>query len=267
MNFLISLILKPFKWIFSLAFTLLLVLVLALALAGFYVPFLAEKMVSHRTDFPLKIGDSHMNLFLGEVDLWDVSVKNPTRFQEPVFIEIKELSTHVNLMSLLTATKQIDRLSVNIPQLTWVKTVNGEVNTDAFVNSFTGGSSDTPKSDSAKTDVKKADAKPMNYLVKELKIHIGSVQMIDYTATGEKSKTYPVNLDLDLKDVKGTADIAGPLSLALAKSGVSILTDTIKNIIPDDLKDTDSLMQKGSEAVQKGTEAVSEAAKSVMSLF
>ena len=137
MKTLLCILFKPIQWLFSLAFSLVLLVVLALALAGFYVPFLAEKFVAYRSDFPLNIGSSHFNLFLGEVDLWDVTLKNPTRFHEPLFVEVKEFSAHVNWMSMLTATKQIDRLSINIPEVSWVKSANGEVNTDAFVNSFT----------------------------------------------------------------------------------------------------------------------------------
>lgn len=268
MQTLLCILLKPVQWLLSLLFALLLLGVLALAFAGFYVPFVAEKFVAYRTDFPLNIGSSHLNLFLGEVDLWDVTLKNPVRFHEPLFIEIKELGAHVNLMSMFTDTKQIDRLSIDIPQVSWVKSANGEVNTDAFVNSFTGTPSEKEEPvQKTTTPSGTKSSEPLKYVIKELNIHIGTIHKVDYTQSGAKSKSYPVNIDLKLKDVKGPEDVVGPLTLALATSGVAFLTDTIKEMIPTDLTKPQGIVDKGGQAIQKGASAVTDAAKNLLNLF
>jgi len=267
MKTLLCILFKPIQWLFSLLFALVLLVVLAVALAGFYVPFVAEKFVAYRSDFPLNIGSSHFNLFLGEVDLWDVTLKNPARFHEPLFVQVKELAAHVNWMSMFTDTKQIDRLSIDIPEVSWVKSANGEVNTDAFVNSFTGEPSQKDESSKPVTASHEESSKPLNYVVKELNIHIGTIHKIDYTKEGEKSKSYPVNLDLKIKDVRGPKDVVGPLTLALATSGVSFLTDTIKEMIPENLTKPNEIFNKSGDVIQKGASAVTDAAKGLLNLF
>ncbi len=265
---LLKIIFKPIQWLWSLLLGLVLFVLVAVALAGFYVPFIAEKFVSYRTDFPLHIGNSHMNLFLGEVDIWDMDIKNPTRFHEPFFVKLKELSLHVSPLSLLQKTKLIERVVIDIPEITWVRTATGEVNVDAFVDALTGGaeegktSSEKEKSSSAtsKTTDKEADAFHINSLV----IRLGKLKRVDYSNGKANIRDYELNLDLELKDVRGAQDIIGPLTLALSKSGVAFLTNSLKDLGGLPINQLSNHLEKGANAIINTT---SDLLGTVKSLF
>ncbi len=258
---LLNIIFKPIQWLLSLVIGLVILVVLAVALAGFYVPFLAEKYLSHRTDFPTTITRSHLNLFLGEVDLWGLNIENPTRFHEPHLLMLKEFSLHLNPMSLATDTKEIERLVLDIPEMSWVKTATGEVNIDAFMEGFQGTPTQT-ESDK-KTTKTKESASP-KLLIKHLVLRIGTVHKLDYTGGSAKTTDYKVNLDLDLKNVSSVADVMLPVTLALSKSGVSFLGDALKEGLPADLRDFSGPLDKGASKV---LENATDALKSLKSFF
>lgn len=255
---LLKIIFKPIQWLLSLVIGLAILMVLAVALAGFYVPFLAEKYLSHRTDFPTTITRSHLNLFLGEVDLWGLNIENPTRFHEPHLLMLKEFSLHLNPMSLGTDTKEIERLVLDIPEMSWVKTATGEINIDAFMEGFQGAPSYTEPGKKDPKNPNSKEATSPKILIKHLVLRIGKVHKIDYTGGSAKTREYNVNLDLDLKDVSSVADVMLPVTLALSKSGVSFLGDALKEGLPADLRDFSGALDKGtSKVLETATDALS----------
>ena len=225
----LGILLKPFQWVFSLLLTLFILLLLALALAGFYVPFLIEKYVSHKTDFPTSISNHHLNVFLGEVDFWNTTIENPARFHEPLLANIGELSCHLKPFSLLTEKAYFERLVLDIRSISWVKTATGEVNIDTFLDSLSP--SDAPSAQSPSSSIK-TPLVPYHWKqfhIDTLIIRIGTLQRIDYTGGVAKASRYNLGINLELHNVESIADIMGPLSATLTKAGVVFFTDALLN--------------------------------------
>jgi hypothetical protein len=250
--FLIDLIFKPIRWVLSLIFTALLLVIVAIALAGFYVPFLAEKFITYRSDYALSIDQSHMNLFFGEIDFWDTVLANPKRFQEPILCKIKECSVHASPLGLVKPIKVIDRLALDVPEVNWVKAANGDVNIDEFMQSFQSAKS-SEKKEAVKTDnqsVKSsATDQSVPFLIKSFVLKIGKVRRIDYSQSKVKMTEYPVNIQLELSDVQSVNDILGPLSVALAKSSVNFLSEALVEGLPVDLKEASKGVVEGSSSL------------------
>lgn len=252
--FLVNIIFSPIRWILSSLLGLVLLVLLGIALAGFYVPFLMEKFVTYRSDYPLTIEQAHMNLFFGEIDFWDMTLENPKRFQEPILGKIKDLSLHVSPFGLMKPIKVVERFALDLSEVNWVKTANGEVNIDSFMESFQSAKSNKSadkKPEASKNEpatIQKAE-EPVRFLIKTFILTIGKVRRIDYSQGKPKMMEYPVDIHLELKDVQSVNDILGPLSLALAKSSVSFLTNTLVDGLPVDIKEASQGVIEGSSSL------------------
>lgn len=271
-----QLILKPFYWILSLLFTVLLLVFLLIALAGFYVPYAAEKYVTHQTGFALDIKDSYLNLFLGEIDTWDVSIKNPNRFHEPFLIEAKQISAHVNPFSLMTPQLHIKQLVIDIDEISWVKTADREVNLDSFLNAFKAKPTQQPIQKAAiwseSSNLTNRLLQFDHYYIDTLIIHIGTINRIDYSGGVAKASRYQIDLKLELHAVDSLADVMPALSMALMKMGVAFFAETLLKDIPLNL--SESVLQKGShfmektpDILNKGAELIKEQTQKIKSLF
>lgn len=86
MNTLLNILLAPFRWISSLALRIVFILCILVAILlvtpGWYVPFVVEKVIEYKTGFNVSFGDTHINLFTGKIDFWDIKIENPERFEK-----------------------------------------------------------------------------------------------------------------------------------------------------------------------------------------
>ena len=271
MNTLLNILLAPFRWISSLAlrvvFIVCIILAILLITPGWYVPFVVEKVIEYKTGFSVHFGESHINLFTGKIDFMNIRVENPERFEEKGFVNVKELSLHIEPLSIVKKVFVCDQFILNVNEVDWVKTAQEEVNVNAFMQGLEGA----PKEEKAEAaPEEKGPSKPLpEFLVKKLQIDLGTVNQYDYTKSPVKHNEYTMNFHFEVTDAHNMEEILKPLMSQLSKQGVSFLaqsmlesltsSETYKNMANDLLNSIPGL-----EGVSEG---VTEGFKNIFKVF
>ncbi|HQU08845.1 MAG: hypothetical protein B7X06_01250 [Verrucomicrobia bacterium 21-51-4] len=229
-----SLLLKPFRWLFSLItgalVVILLLVVLAMATAGLYMPWVLEKFVDYRTGFPMTIKDSRFQLFTADVGLWDVLLQNPDRFPERGFIDLKALSVKASPLAALGGKIDIDEFIFDLSEITWVKNAKGESNLSAFLESFEEQPAQKP---AVKKGAKPAEggtqeaSEPVPFSAKKIIIRIGKVVMVDYSGSQPTTKVFTLNYSREFDNVTSLDQLIVPLTADFTKLGVQFLTQSL----------------------------------------
>jgi len=89
-----------------------------------------EKFVSEKVNRPFKVnGDIKLKLFpLAQVAFSDLHLGNPAGYQEKDFLSIKGFDFRIKLLPLLKKEIQIKKFAIVEPQITLVKSKNGQAN-------------------------------------------------------------------------------------------------------------------------------------------
>lgn len=271
MNSLLNILLAPFRWISSLALRIVFILCILLAILlvtpGWYVPFVVEKVIEYKTGFAVSFGDTHINLFTGKIDFWDIKIENPERFEEKTFVNVKELSLHIEPLSLAKKVFVCDQFVLNISNLGWVKTSQEEVNLNAFMEGLEGASKDKSATTSTK---EQTPAKPLpEFLVKKLTIDLASVDRYDFTKSPPDHKAYTMNFHFEVTDAHNMEEILKPLMSQLSKQGVSFLAQSVLESLIDSstYKDMASGLLDSIPGLDGVGEGVSEGFKKLFKVF
>ena len=192
------------------------------------VEFGAKKM----TGFPLEIGSVNVGVFSSQVDVRDLKLMNPPEFQEKMFVDMPELYINYRLHSMLSGAPHINDMLINIKQLVIVKNGKGDSNAMKLKGVVSGGNS-------------KSSAK---YQVDQLRVHIGTVTLKDYSHPKPTEHNTPLNIDVTYSNITDSTDISR-LVLLTVMSQVHLPDIGIK---PDDLKKGLSNVTNQAGVVLKG---------------
>jgi len=117
---------------------LLVVLFLSLNLiARLSVEYGAKKV----TGFPLDVGSVNLRLFRSTVDVRNILLKNPSEFDEPLFVDLPDLFIAYRLGSLFSGRPHINNMAIEIKTLTIVKNKKGESNAAKLKGVLSSGGS------------------------------------------------------------------------------------------------------------------------------
>ncbi|HCR37604.1 MAG TPA: hypothetical protein DIU37_05585 [Opitutae bacterium] len=270
MNAFLNILSAPFRWISSLflriLFIIFLVVLLLLVTPGWYVPFIAKKVVYYKTGFPVTIGESHINIFTGKIDFLDISIQNPDSFAEKKFVDVKELSLHIEPLSIFKEIFVCDRFIFKIENVSWVKSDQQEVNLEAFVQSLEGEPKDAQKEEHSTTEAEPSPPAPMpEFLMKKFELTLNTVNQYDFTKSPPKEKEYKLGFEFQIENARSVEEILKPLMSQLTKEGVSFLaqsfldslldSETYKGIAKDLLDGIPGLDSAG-EGISKGLENI-----------
>jgi uncharacterized protein involved in outer membrane biogenesis len=165
----------------------------------------AEKM----TGFPLTIGSVDVGMFSGKLDVHDVKLMNPPEFPEKMFVDMPQLSIDYRLSSMLSGAPHINDMLVDIKQLVITQNDKGESNAMKLKGVVSSGGGST------------------KYRVDKLRIHVGTVTMIDRS---RKTRDIPLNVNATYNNITDSTDI---MRLVLLTVATQVRLPDIK---PEDLK-------------------------------
>jgi hypothetical protein len=139
----------------------------------------------------LTIGSVNLHLFSSKVDVRDLKLMNPPEFQESNFVDMPELYVDYRLHSLLSGAPHINDMLINIKRLVIVKN-----KTDSNVQKLKGILSPPGSTSSTK------------YAVDRLRIHVGTVEIKDFSRPKLSERDVKLNIDATYKNITDSTDIS-----------------------------------------------------------
>jgi hypothetical protein len=272
----LDLIFAPVRWFFSFIFgwimTLVVIIAILLATAGFYVPWIAQKYVAYSSGFEMSFGETHMNLLLGEVDLTDIVLQNPSNYPQRDCLKLNEFAVHLQPITSMGGTLTFDHIIIDLDHLVWIKNAQGETNFIELGNDFSSSKSSSKSSKSSSVN----QSSPMAFHIKKLVISVREVTVIDLSGSNPTSKVYAVNYKREFMDVKSVSQIVMPLTADFAKYGLGLIMQTLVGEIlsPAQLLNSpisQTVQQTLKSGFQTGSQAAADAAQgtgeAISSLF
>lgn len=187
------------------------------------------------TGFPLTIGAVNVGLFNGQLDVDDLKLMNPPGFEDRQFVDLKKLHVDYRLGSMLTGAPHINDMLVDIDHIVMVKNNKGESNAQKLK-----GVTASDKPSTAK------------YRVDQLRIHIGTVTVKDYSRAKPTERVIPLNVTATYKDITDSTDITRLVLLTVMSQAK--LPDI--GVQPDDLrKGLSNVENLAGETLKGATEA------------
>lgn len=156
----------------------------------------AEKM----TGFPMKIGSLDLAFAQSRIAVRDLSLRNPSEFKEPVFVEMPELTVDYDASSMLGGTPHLTSLVVDLKRIVIVRTKNGDSNAMKLKGALGGGGGGKSQ-----------------YKVDVFRLKIGTVEFKDYKMGNPMEKTITLNLDETYRNFSDATDINRLVLLTVLK--------------------------------------------------
>ncbi|MFA5147568.1 MAG: hypothetical protein WC491_00410 [Candidatus Omnitrophota bacterium] len=200
------------------------------------------------TDLPASVKSMKVGVFKSVVDINGFKVYNPkSAFKDRVMLDMPALFIDYDLGSMLTGTKHIRKMKLELNEFYVVKNAGGELNLD----SLKGIQSKASGSQGAKQDMK--------FKIDVLELKIGKVIYKDYTKGAEPFvKEFNIGLDERYENIDNPYAFASLVVFkALANTGIASLTNF----------DIGSLKDTASGALSTATDAVNKATEGIRGLF
>jgi uncharacterized protein involved in outer membrane biogenesis len=141
------------------------------------------------TGFPLTIGSVNVGLAESQLDVRDIKLMNPPGYAEPLFVDLPRLHVDYRLGSMLALAPHINDMLVDINQLVIVRTDKGESNAMKLKGVLSSGKRST------------------KYRVDQLRVHIGTVRIKDYSHVKPMETVKQLNINATYKDITDSTDI------------------------------------------------------------
>ena len=219
------------------------------------VEFGAKKM----TGFSLEIGSVNVGLFNGKLDVGDLKLMNPPDFEEKMFVDLPEFRLDYRLGSMLVGAPHINDMLVNLKQIVIVKNAKGESNVQRLkgVASSSGGAG----SKSTKSDT----GKKTSYRVDQLRIHIGTVTIKDYSKSKPSERSVPLNVNATYKDITDSTDITRLVLMTMMSQvrlpDIGIKMDDLKKNLGNVTDVAGKTLQGASQELEKTTKGLFDSIK------
>ncbi|HUI05482.1 MAG TPA: hypothetical protein VL486_00595 [Verrucomicrobiae bacterium] len=203
------------------------------------------------TGFPLEIGSVNVGLLNGKLDVRNLKLMNPPDFEEKMFVDLPEFRMDYRLGSMLAGAPHINDMLVNLKQIVVVKNAKGESNVQRL-KGVTSSSSGTG-SDSAKTET----GKKTSYRVDQLRIHIGTVTIEDYSKGKLSERTIPLNVDATYKDITDSTDITRLVLMTMMSQvrlpDIGVNVNDLKKNLSGVTDSTGKALEGASQELEKST--------------
>ena len=213
--------------------------------------FILVSAVQKTTGVSIEIQELHLALLKGIVKIKGLKLMNPKEFPEKYLAEIPELYFDVDPGSLLQGKIHLEKMILNLDQLTLLRNQQGELNLSSLkpVSGDSKGKQEKPPSEKSP----KERAFQLDYL----RLSIGKVYYRDYrVGNPPPSREYSIEIKgAEYRDIQDPGDLVRHIvSQALAKTALNELggLEGIQRRLQRDLQKASSRTQK---VLHEATEA------------
>jgi uncharacterized protein involved in outer membrane biogenesis len=212
------------------------ILIVILASGNYWLPHIIRWQIRSKTGFRAHIDSSLGSLFRGYFHFRDFDILNPkNKFDSSEFVSIRELSADVSIKSLFTGVIALDKIVLDVNNVTLVKNADGVCNYQIFARGMPSNS--TPAESISRENAPKFRKRKANTKSMAKKIRLGevvfvlkSVKIIDESGINPV-KEYALNYRRKFTDIEDVDTVIKSLTSDLNKYGVSILVQSAFNSI------------------------------------
>ena len=205
---------------------ILVILLITLGTVNFWLPSTVNKLIRKYSGFSSKIEKSACRPLKGRVDLTNFEIENQTPgFSDKRFLSINKFVADVDVSSLIKGNEAIaEEIIIDINNIAVIKSAGNEYNFQVFANNIKNNTTSTEKKESKDRD-KSDSSKSKKFLIKKLKLALGSVDYVDESSNSKK--TYNINYEHEFTNVNDIDIIKKQLISDLKKYGLEFVIDYI----------------------------------------
>ena len=205
---------------------ILVILLITLGTVNFWLPSTVNKLIRKYSGFSSKIEKSACRPLKGRVDLTNFEIENQTPgFSDKRFLSINKFVADVDVSSLTKGNEAIaEEIIIDINNIAVIKSAGNEYNFQVFANNIKNNISSSDKKGSKDRD-KSDSSKSKKFLIKKLKLALGSVDYVDESSNSKK--TYNINYEHEFTNVNDVDVIKKQLISDLKKYGLEFVIDYI----------------------------------------
>ncbi len=224
------------------ALAVLLLLALGLLARNQLIKMEARRLLAEQTGFGLEIGRLKTHLWSSRADLFDVVVRNPPDFPEPIAFVVQRAHVDIDPWALLRRETHLKAMELEIPRVVIVRNIAGDTNLQrlsgkpprASGSASSRGGAPAPAGESpprggqaapAEPDGEKAGSKSERpFRIDRLRIRIDTVEYHDYRGGGDPAiTTLDIKVDREHADVTSTRQIGDLLVAGVMESAAERL--------------------------------------------
>lgn len=205
---------------------ILVILLITLGTVNFWLPSTVNKLIRKYSGFSSKIEKSACRPLKGRVDLTNFEIENQTPgFSDKRFLSINKFVADVDVSSLIKGNEAIaEEIIIDINNIAVIKSAGNEYNFQVFANNIKNNTTSSDKKESKDRD-KSDSSKSKKFLIKKLKLALGSVDYVDESSNSKK--TYNINYEHEFTNVNDIDIIKKQLISDLKKYGLEFVIDYI----------------------------------------
>ena len=205
---------------------ILVILLITLGTVNFWLPSTVNKLIRKYSGFSSKIEKSACRPLKGRVDLTNFEIENQTPgFSDKRFLSINKFVADVDVSSLIKGNEAIaEEIIIDINNIAVIKSAGNEYNFQVFANNIKNNTTSSDKKGSKDRD-KSDSSKSKKFLIKKLKLALGSVDYVDESSNSKK--TYNINYEHEFTNVNDIDIIKKQLISDLKKYGLEFVIDYI----------------------------------------
>lgn len=210
----------------------IILLIFLLGTGNFWLPKVTELFLRAKSGFNVSIYESDGSLFSANIDFKGLLIENPRDvFSDRNFISFNECAVDIDMNSIFSDTFVVERMVLDIDDITIVKNVDGSSNVSLFIKNITSEKNSGSKSsrDLTVTDEKKS--RYNGFVVQEVLIKLGTVHIIDELPVPVERKVYTINYEKELKNVQSLDEIQAVITRDLSRYGVELLLESVTKSI------------------------------------
>jgi hypothetical protein len=247
------------KFLLWLGLGLVVLVVVAVLGRNFIARVSVEYGAKRMTGFPLEIGAVNVGLLNGKLDVDNLKLMNPPDFEEKMFVDLPQFHLDYRLGSMIAGAPHINDMLINLKQIVVVKNAKGESNLQRL-----NGVASSPSGTQSKP-AKAEPAKKTSYRVDQLRIHIGTVTVKDYSKGKLSERNMQLNVDATYKDITDSTDITRLVLMTMLTQvhlpdfGVNV--NDLKKNLGNVTDSAGKALQGVSQDVEKATKGLFESIK------
>ena len=167
---------------------ILVILLITLGTVNFWLPSTVNKLIRKYSGFSSKIEKSACRPLKGRVDLTNFEIENQTPgFSDKRFLSINKFVADVDVSSLIKGNEAIaEEIIIDINNIAVIKSAGNEYNFQVFANNIKNNTTSSDKKESKDRD-KSDSSKSKKFLIKKLKLALGSVDYVDESSNSKKT--------------------------------------------------------------------------------
>jgi hypothetical protein len=205
----------------------------------FCLPPMVTSALQKKTGFTVKMTELVMNPFAVHVSLTGLVVTSDSaHFERTDFIDLRSFEADADLLSLFGERPVLERVKLDIAQLTFVRARNGTLNSTLFENRLNPPQDvswpiETPSKpfpkEKPKTDPGPTRVELPPFLIKSLEVKLDKVVFIDYTTPEVTVREIPTQSDRTYENITDMKPIS---TLFAVHGGFMPIGSALKVLIP-----------------------------------